>query len=68
MRQYSDLQKFKDAKTIARDYGLFVVEKSLRTSTAYLLYRRTGTGNAFLGKRGSVDGLYRLVCKVTNFH
>ncbi|MDO9596704.1 MAG: hypothetical protein Q7J47_03190 [Azoarcus sp.] len=67
-RRHSPLQQFKEAKTIARSYGLFVVEKPACTGTHYLLYRTHTEGNVFVGRRSSPQGIRALVCKVTNFH
>lgn len=45
-RYHSPLQQLKEAKQIARDHGLFVIEKpDGRGNTAYLLYREHRPGN-----------------------
>ena len=64
MTRHSLLAKFKQAKQIARDHGLLVVEKAGR----YLVYRRLAMRNEFIAERGSPEALYTLVCKITNFH
>lgn len=58
------IQVLKEAKQIARDHGCFVAEKPGR----FLVYRKTPTGNVFLGFRSDVNALRAYVCKVTNFH
>lgn len=57
------LQVLKEAKQIALDHGCFVVEKPGR----YLVFRKTPTGNAYLGARGTPQTLRAHVCKLTNF-
>lgn len=64
MTRHSLLQKFKDAKQIASDHGLLVVEKAGR----YLVYRRLALRNEFISHRSSPEALHTLVCKLTNFH
>lgn len=65
-RRHSPLQQVKEAKQIARDHGLYVVEKRTTTGIDYLLYRETG--RAYIGKRTSPAGIRSLVCKAANFH
>ena len=67
-RRHSPLQQLKEAKQIARDHGLFVVEKAERDGTRYLLYREQQPTNALIGRRSSPGGIRDLVCKVANFH
>lgn len=52
-----------EAKQIAKDHGLFVVERS----GEYLLYRQCNPDNVRVGKSKSPDALRRLVCRVTGF-
>ncbi|WP_068638755.1 hypothetical protein [Thauera butanivorans] len=67
-RQHSALQQLKEAKVIAKDHGLFVVERrDQRGTTAYLLYRESTPRNVFIGKRNSPQGIRSLVCKAANF-
>lgn len=61
---HNPIQVLKEAKQIARDHGCFVVEKDKR----YLVYRKTPTGNVYVGFRTDVSALRALVCTVTNFH
>lgn len=65
-RRHSPLQQVKEAKQIAREHGLYVVEKSTTKGIDYLLYRETG--RAYLGKRSSAAGIRSLVCRVANYH
>ena len=64
MTRHSPLQKLKEAKQIAHDYGLLIVEKA----DAYLVYRKMETRNVFIGKRGTPEALRSFVCKTANFH
>ena len=63
-RQHSPQQQFKEAKQIAKDHGLFVVEKAGR----FLLYRANPQRPIYLGSRSSAQTLRSFVCKVANFH
>lgn len=68
MRRHTPMQQLKEAKQIARDHGLFVVEKTdCRGTTRYLLYRALEPRAAFIGRRGSPEDIRALVCQVTNF-
>ena len=53
MASHSPLQQFKEARQIASDHNMFVVDKG----DEFLLYRRTPTRPAFLGKRSSAQAL-----------
>ena len=72
MRQHSPMQQIKEAKQIALDYGLYVVEVPVRNpepATDYVVYRRLPGGrSARLGKRSSPAGLHKFVRDVTGFH
>lgn len=63
-RQHSPQQQFKEAKQIAADHGLYVVEKAGK----YLLYRRNPQKPIYLGARSSAQSLRSFVCKIANFH
>lgn len=63
-RQHTPRQQFKEAQQIARDHGLFVVEKAGK----YLLYRKTPVKPVYLGARCSAETLRSFVCKVVNCH
>lgn len=63
-RRHTPQQQFKEAQQIARDHGLFVVEKP----GEFLLYRRTPGHNTLVGKRSTVAGLRSLVGKAANHH
>ena len=62
-KRHTPQEQFRQAQTIAKEHGLFVVEKA----GIYQLFRRMVTRNVFLGKSGTPDGLHRLVCRVTHF-
>lgn len=68
MRRHSPSQKVKEAKQIAIDHGLFVVERPDANGIAFLLYRKQTPHNVFVGRRRSPDGIRELVCKAANFH
>lgn len=57
-RQHNPLQQWKEAKQIASDYNMFIVEKGGQ----YLLYRKTPRP-VLIGKRGSVEGIRSMVEK-----
>lgn len=61
-------QVFNEAKTIAREYGMFIAEQKTPIGTNYLLYRSGYPRNVFLGKRASVTGLRSLVVKCSGLH
>lgn len=62
--RHSPLQQLKEAKQIALDHGLFVVEKDSR----FLLYRQQQPKNTYIGARSTPEALRAFVCKVANFH
>jgi hypothetical protein len=62
-RERNPVQMFKEAVAIAQEHGLFIVEKN----GEFRLFRRMEPKPVFIGKRGTTDGLRRLVCNVTNF-
>lgn len=63
-RQHTPLQQFREAKQIASDHGLLVVEKAGR----FLLYRNSPERQVYLGFRTTAAGLRRFVCNAANFH
>lgn len=63
-RRHSPLQQLKEAKQIAKDHGLFVIERG----GAYLLYREQQPRNVYVGSRATPEALRAFVCKVANFH
>lgn len=58
-RQHTPLQQYKEARQIASDYGMFVVDKGGR----YVLYRKTPTRPVWLGQRSDPGALRSLVCR-----
>ncbi len=60
MRRHSPLQQLKEAKQIAIDHGMFVVERKEGNETRYLLYRQQCPRNAYLGKRSTPSGIRSL--------
>lgn len=65
-RQHTPQQQFREAKQIAMDHGLFVVEKAGRFS----VYRRNPLNPqkpTYVGACASAETLRRLVCKAANF-
>lgn len=67
MPSRNPIQLLKEAKQIAQDHGMFVVERKGK-DTEYLLFRALTPRNAFLGKRSSVSGIRSLVAKCADFH
>lgn len=57
-RQHNTFQQWKEAKQIASDYNMFIVERGEQ----YLLYRKSPRP-VYIGKRGSVEGIRALVEK-----
>lgn len=58
MRQHSPRQQFREAQLIAKDHGMFVVDKG----DLFLLYRKAERP-VFLGKRSSAEALHSLVTR-----
>lgn len=67
-RERDPRQVLHEAKVIARDHGMFVVEKSSPKGTRYILYREQAPYNVCVGTRGTPDAIRALVCKAANFH
>lgn len=67
-RQHTPLQQLKEAKQIAKDYGLRIAECRTPNGTDYVVYRRVPGGDTRLGKRSTPDGLRRFVARCANFH
>lgn len=63
-RQHSPLQQFKEAQQLAKDHGMFVVDKGDR----FLVYRRTPVRNMFLGKRSTAAALRLFVAQCAGVH
>lgn len=70
MTRHSPLQQLKEAKQIAQDHGLKVVECPITLGkTDYVVYRQLPDGRRTrLGKRSSPQGLRKYVADLTNFH
>ena len=64
MRRHSPLQQLNEAKQIAKDHHMLVVEKDGR----YLLFRLMRPHNVFVGQRSSPEALRQFVAKCTNCH
>lgn len=56
-RQHSGQQQFKEAQQLAKDHGMFVVDKGDR----FLLYRKMPHRSVYLGMRSSVEAFRRFV-------
>lgn len=70
MTRHSSLQQLKEAKQIAKDHGLKVVECPIELGkTDYVVYRQLPDGRrARLGKRATPEGLRKYVADLANFH
>ena len=62
-RRHTPQEQFRQAVTIAKEHGLFVVEKA----GIYSVFRKMVDRNVFIGRRSTPASLRTLVCKVTNF-
>lgn len=67
MKQRDGRQQVVEAKQIASDYGLLLVEKTYAKQTGYLLYRKTAARLVFLGRRSTPKGIRSLVTKCAGF-
>jgi hypothetical protein len=61
-KQHSPLQQLQEARQIALDNDLLLIEKVFGLGKAdYILYRKHPCGNIRLGKRSSPEGIRRFV-------
>lgn len=63
MARHSPLQQIKEAKQIAKDHGLVLIEKA----GTYVLYRKTPDGNVRLGARATPSGIRSYTARCANF-
>lgn len=70
MTRHSPLQKLKEAKQIAQDHGLRVIECPVEPGkTDYVVYRTPPDGRRTrLGKRATPESLRKYVADLANFH
>lgn len=70
MTRHSAHQQLVEARQIARDHGLLVIDvKAAAGKTEHVVYRQLPDGRRTrLGKRGTPEGLRAYVCKLANFH
>lgn len=70
MTRYSPNQQLIEARQIAKDHGLVLLEKPVEPGkTSYIVYRKLPDGRkTFLGKRGTPESVRAYVAKLTNFH
>jgi len=64
MTRHSAAQQIKEAYQIARDHGMFVVQKD----GVYIVYRKTTERPVRLGRRATPEGLRRFVADTAGFH
>lgn len=64
VRRYSPQQQVSHAHALARDHGLYVVEKSTATGLQFILYRKTPGRSIYLGRRSSPKGIRQYVEKI----
>lgn len=57
--RHTPQQQFKQACQIAKDHGMFVVDKG----DHFLLYRKNPVRNVYLGEVKSADALFRKVSR-----
>lgn len=70
MTRHTPLQQLKEARQIAKDHGLVVVDiKAAPGKTEHVVYRLTPNGQRVrLGKRATAEGLRNYVAKLAGFH
>lgn len=68
MRRHTPMQQLTEAKQIAADHGLRVIEKPTPSGRDYLLYRIVSGRAVYIGKRSSESGIRSMVCRAANFH
>lgn len=59
---HDEVKLIKEAKKLARDHGLFVVERADK----FMLYRQCQPRNVLVGSRTTVTSLRRFVARVAN--
>ena len=57
-----------EARQLARQHGLFIVEKRDPRGPFYLLYRPMPTTNVLIGRRSNPHALHTLVRKAATAH
>lgn len=69
MTRHSPAQQLTEARQIARDHRLLLIEKPVEPGkTSYIVYRPLPNGRkTFLGKRGTPEGIRAYVARLTNF-
>jgi len=70
MTRHSAAQQLIEARQIAKDHGLLVIDCPVQPGkTDYVVYRKLPDGSRTrLGKRASPEGLRAYVAKLANFH
>ena len=63
-KQHTGLQQYKQACQIAKDYGMFVVDKG----DQFFVYRKLPDRNVCLGKCSSAAALFRKVSRCAGTH
>lgn len=63
MRTHSPQQQFREARQIAADHNMFVVDKG----DHYQLYRKTPVRPVYLGKRSDAAAFRSFVSRCANF-
>ena len=58
-RVHSPAQQYKEARQIAADYGMYIVDKGGR----YTVYRKTPSRPVYLGQRSDAASLRTFVCR-----
>jgi len=70
MTRHTPLQQLKEARQIAKDHGLLVVDiKAAPGKTEHIVYRLIPNGQRVrLGKRATAEGLRKYVADLAGFH
>lgn len=62
--RHSPVQQVRQAKQLAEDNGMFVLEKT----GMYQVFRKSPTGAVYLGRRASPSGLFYMVNRLVTVH
>lgn len=66
-RQHSPLQQLKEARQIALDHGLVVVDGKAGQKTTYKVYRKLPERVTYIGRRSDPAALRAFVCACAGF-
>jgi hypothetical protein len=61
IKRHTPAQSIREAHRVARERGMYIIEKPMPTGAEYLLYRRTDGRGIFIGKRVSALAILQFV-------